>query len=207
MVAICLQAYTGLESFNHGVPVMQKLKTTIAEPASRIEKGIVVGWAVLVFVVIMVAAGLARFIVADISAQEPGNAVIARMQTSPGVAADTIAVSDLWIRATPPGARTAAAYLYISNSGDSDRLLDVRSERARSVEIHTTQEQSGMMRMSQLDSLAVPANSDLQLGPGGYHLMLVEISDTFVHGDSVLMTLMFEKAGAMDVNFTVRDAR
>ena len=60
MVAICLQAYTCLEFFIHGVPVMQKLKTTIAEPASRIEKGIVVGWAVLVFVVIMVAAGLAQ---------------------------------------------------------------------------------------------------------------------------------------------------
>jgi copper(I)-binding protein len=37
--------------------------------------------------------------------------------------------------------------------------------------------------------------------------MLVEISDTFVPGDSVLVTLIFEKAGAMDVNFTVRDAR
>jgi copper(I)-binding protein len=175
---------------------MQKLKTTIAEPASRIEKGIIIGWAILVLVVIMVAAGLARFIVADISAQESGDA-----------AADTIAVSDLWIRATPPGARTAAAYLYISNKGDNDRLLEVRSERARSVEIHATQEQSGMMRMSRLDSLAVPADSDLQLGPGGYHLMLVEISDTFVPGDSVLVTLIFEKAGAMDVNFTVRDAR
>ena len=175
---------------------MQKLKTTIAEPASRIEKGIIIGWAILVLVVIMVAAGLARLIVADISAQESGDA-----------AADTIAVSDLWIRATPPGARTAAAYLYISNKGGNDRLLEVRSERARSVEIHATQEQSGMMRMSRLDSLAVPADSDLQLGPGGYHLMLVEISDTFVPGDSVLVTLMFEKAGAMDVNFTVRDAR
>jgi copper(I)-binding protein len=175
---------------------MQKLKTTIAEPASRIEKGIIIGWAILVLVVIMVAAGLARFIVADISAQESGDA-----------AADTIAVSDLWIRATPPGARTAAAYLYISNKGGNDRLLEVRSERARSVEIHATQEQSGMMRMSRLDSLAVPADSDLQLGPGGYHLMLVEISDTFVPGDSVLVTLIFEKAGAMDVNFTVRDAR
>jgi copper(I)-binding protein len=172
------------------------LKTTIAEPASRIEKGIIIGWAILVLVVIMVAAGLARFIVADISAQESGDA-----------AADTIAVSDLWIRATPPGARTAAAYLYISNKGGNDRLLEVRSERARSVEIHATQEQSGMMRMSRLDSLAVPADSDLQLGPGGYHLMLVEISDTFVPGDSVLVTLIFEKAGAMDVNFTVRDAR
>jgi copper(I)-binding protein len=183
-------------SLIHGVPVMQKLKTTITEPASRIEKGIIIGWAILVLVVIMVAAGLARFIVADISAQESGDA-----------AADTIAVSDLWIRATPPGARTAAAYLYISNKGGNDRLLEVRSERARSVEIHATQEQSGMMRMSRLDSLAVPADSDLQLGPGGYHLMLVEISDTFVPGDSVLVTLIFEKAGAMDVNFTVRDAR
>lgn len=194
-------------SLIHGVPVMQKLKTTIAEPASRIERGIVIGWAILVLVAIMVAAGLARFIVADISAQESGDAATARTQTLPDAAADIIVVSDLWIRATPPGARTAAAYLYISNKGDNDRLLEVRSERARSVEIHATQEQSGMMRMSRLDSLAVPADSDLQLGPGGFHLMLVEISDTFVPGDSVLVTLIFEKAGAMDVHFAVRDAR
>jgi hypothetical protein len=186
---------------------MQKLKTTIAEPASRIERGIVIGWAILVLVAIMVAAGLARFIVADISAQESGDAATARTQTLPDAAADNIVVSDLWIRATPPGARTAAAYLYISNKGDNDRLLEIRSERARSVEIHATQEQSGMMRMSRLDSLAVPADSDLQLGPGGFHLMLVEISDTFVPGDSVLVTLIFEKAGAMDVHFAVRDAR
>jgi len=207
MVANCLQDYTCPEFFNLGVPVMQKLKATVAEPASRIEKGIVVGWAVLVLIVIMVAAGLARFIVADISAQESGDAVSAGSQTSPDVASDTLVVSDLWIRATPPGARTAAAYLSISNCGDIDRVLEVRSERARRVEIHSTQEQSGMMRMSRLDSLTVPADSDLQLGPGGYHLMLVEISDTFAPGDSVLMTLIFEKAGTIDVNFTVRDAR
>lgn len=175
---------------------MQKLKTNLVEPASRIEKGIVVGWAVLVFVVIMVAAGLTRFIGADTSAQE-----------SPSNNAEPIVMSDLWIRATPPGASTAAAYLYIRNTGGDDRLLAVRSDDALSVEIHATSEQSGMMRMSRLDSLAVPAGSDVQLGPGGYHLMLIDVSTTFVPGESVAMTLMFEKAGARDVIFTVRDAR
>ncbi|MDP3516191.1 MAG: copper chaperone PCu(A)C [Pseudohongiella sp.] len=186
---------------------MQKLKITHPDSANRIEKGIVLGWAVLVVIVILVAAALARFIVGDISAQEFVTEEFARNAGASGVNDDQFTFTDAWVRATPPGAITAAAYVDIRNLGNDDVLLAARSDKARHVEIHTTQEQSGMMRMSRLDTLPVPADSVVQLASGGHHLMFIDIPATFVPGESVIVTLVFEKAGARDVLFTVRDAR
>lgn len=187
--------------------VMQKFRPINPDATNRIEKGIVVGWAVLVFIVILVAAALARFIVGDISAQEFVTEEFARNAGASGINDDQFTFTDAWVRATPPGAMTAAAYVDIRNLGNDDVLLAARSDKARHVEIHTTREQSGMMRMSRLDTLPVPADSVVQLASGGHHLMFIDIPATFIPGESVIVTLVFENAGVRDVLFTVRDVR
>lgn len=174
---------------------------------NRIEKGIVAGWVVLVFIVILVAAALARFIVGDITAQEFVNEAFEHSTDTTGINKDPFTFSNSWIRATPPGAITAAAYLDISNAGDDDRLLAASSDKARKVEIHVSSEQAGMMRMSQLESLPMPADTIIKLESGGHHLMFIDISEAFVADESVIVTLIFEKAGARDVRFTVQDVR
>jgi copper(I)-binding protein len=115
--------------------------------------------------------------------------------------------SDAWVRATPPGVVTAAGYVAIDNSGADDRLVAVRSARAKSVELHTTVDERGMLIMKPLDGLPVPGGAATELAPGGDHMMFVGIDRAFVPGETVVVTLVFELAGARDVTFTVRDAR
>jgi periplasmic copper chaperone A len=121
--------------------------------------------------------------------------------------ADSLTISDAWARATPPGAVTAAAYLRIDNGGDADRLLEVRSDSASDVQIHTMIEEGGMMRMTPLDDLRVPAGGSAILEPGGDHIMLIDIDAPLVPGETLEMTLVFEHAGELRVAFPIRDAR
>jgi len=186
---------------------MQKLKITHPDSANRIENGIVVGWVVLVIIVILVAAALARFIVGGISAQAFASPEFTNGPAATTSNADPFTFSDPWVRATPPGAMTAAAYLSIGNAGAEDRLLHALSDGARRVEIHTSSEQDGMMRMSQLESLTVPAEGVVQMVSGAHHLMFIDIPQALIPGDSVNVTLLFENAGAREVSFTVKDAR
>jgi copper(I)-binding protein len=121
--------------------------------------------------------------------------------------ADSLVISDAWARATPPGAVTAAAYLNIRNQDNADRLVGARSAAAREVQIHTTIREGAMMKMVQLDALPIPGGRETTLGPGGNHLMLVDIEQPLRPGEVVAMTLTFENAGDRVVTFPIRDAR
>lgn len=114
---------------------------------------------------------------------------------------------DPWIRATPPNVETAAAYARIDGAGTADRLVSARTEAAERVEIHTHVNQNGVMTMTRIDALAVPATGSATLAPGGDHLMLIGLRRPLAAGDTVTFTLVFEKSGEVTVPFTVRDAR
>ncbi len=76
----------------------------------------------------------------------------------PGPVASTLRVERPWARATPPGATIGAGYLELRNAGDTaDRLVRATSPRAAAVQIHETQLADGMMRMREIDGLAIPA--------------------------------------------------
>lgn len=126
---------------------------------------------------------------------------------SPVVWADSLQFSEPWIRATPPGAVTAAAYLSINNNGEPDRLLSIEWDRDTPIEIHTVDNQNGMMRMRKLEFLPVPAGQLTTLAPGGQHIMFVGLQQGFVAGQSVGLILIFEQAGRRHVDFPVIDAR
>lgn len=115
-------------------------------------------------------------------------------------------IADAWIRATPPGAPNAAAYLTIE-ADVPDRLVAARSEAAREVQIHAHEHADGMMRMRRLESLPVPAGVPVLLEPGGRHLMLREIGRPLAAGDEVVITLSFERAGDIEAVVVVRDTR
>jgi hypothetical protein len=166
-------------------------------PRKHLRTGMLLGWALFIFIVIMVAAGLSRAIVAELSADE----------INTDASSDTLNFTDAWIRATPPGATTAAAYVVIDNSGEDDRLLEVQYSHAGAVQIHTSSEQSGMMRMSQLDSLAIASGELVTLAPSGHHIMFMDITYPFVPGNTEILTLVFEKAGTREVSFTIIDPR
>ena len=122
-------------------------------------------------------------------------------------AAEPPLVNDAWIRATPPGARTAAAYLTITSRGTGDRLLGATTAAAGAVEIHTNVVEAGVQRMVHLEKLTVRAGEPVRLEPGGLHLMLIDIALPLVSGTNVAFALRFETAGLVEIEIPVVDAR
>ena len=122
-------------------------------------------------------------------------------------AAGPMTVTDAWIRATPPGVPTAAAYLTITNAGAADRLLGAATPAAQAVELHAHVEDGGLHRMERLAEVAVPAGAVVRLEPAGLHLMLVDIAAPLAAGMRVPLTLHFATVGEIELEIPVVDAR
>ncbi|HEX7074914.1 MAG TPA: copper chaperone PCu(A)C [Hyphomicrobiaceae bacterium] len=116
---------------------------------------------------------------------------------------DGIAVSEAWLRATPGGVKTGAAYLTISDTGPGDRLVAAKSDVAERVELHNHVHENGVMKMRRVDAIEIPAGETVTLAPGGYHLMLFDLKHPLKAGEKVQLTLEFEKAGEIPVTASV----
>ena len=116
-------------------------------------------------------------------------------------------VTDAWIRATPPGAVTAAAYLTITSAGAADRLVGAATPAAGAVEIHTQIVEAGSQQMQRVAELTLPAAQAVRLAPGGQHLMLIDLTGPMVPGTKVALSLRFAGAGTVDIDVPVVDAR
>jgi copper(I)-binding protein len=120
-------------------------------------------------------------------------------------ASQAISITQAWSRATPKGSPVAAGYLTIENrDGLPDRLLEVHSNSAKKVEIHTTVIEHGINSMHPVkDGLLIPATDSVTLKPGGSHLMFVGLNDPFVEGGNVAVDLIFERAGKITANLDI----
>ena len=123
-----------------------------------------------------------------------------------GYKAGQIEIGHPWSRAAPAGV-TGAGYLTLTNKGaTADRLVGGRAEIARTVEIHTSTMEDGVMRMRPLPAVEVAPGVEVKLAPGGMHLMLIGLKQPLVAGSRVPMTLVFEKAGEVQVELAVEAA-
>ena len=115
-------------------------------------------------------------------------------------------ISDAWVRPPLGPDRPAAGYMVITAApGQIDALVTASSPVAGSVEIHeTSADASGMMAMHPVHAIAVPAGSSVALEPGGYHLMLMDLTGELEPGSSVELKLEFESAGPVTVQAQVR---
>ena len=115
-------------------------------------------------------------------------------------ASNGVAVEHAWARATPLGAVTAAAYVTLVNHGvDGDRLLNVTSPLAERIQFHSEMNDNGVMKMMQLTRVELPAGAAVVFKPGAMHMMLLGLKRQLKVGESLPLTLTFEKAGAIDV--------
>ncbi|WP_147105265.1 copper chaperone PCu(A)C [Tateyamaria sp. syn59] len=101
-------------------------------------------------------------------------------------------------------AMSGAGYFSVTNTGtEDDRLIGIRADFPR-VTLHGTTNEDGVMRMFDIDAIDIPAGETVGLEPGGKHIMFMGLSgDTFEVGDEIPATLVFEKAGEIDVVFYV----
>jgi copper(I)-binding protein len=148
----------------------------------------------------------------------------AATETEP--AGPAIEVDGVWARTSPAVATAGAVYFTVTNLGDVDDALvgaSVDPSVAAMVELHetaaaddamgesagedttTTMAGTGMMEMRPVDRIDVPAGETVALEPGGYHVMLLDLAEPLVVGNTIDVTLSFEQFGEQVVTAEIRD--
>lgn len=138
-------------------------------------------------------------------------AAVAMMSLVPVTAFSAdITIDDPYARTSRPGAPTGAAFMAISNTGsEADRLISVRSDAAKRVELHTHVENAdGVMQMIELkEGIPLEPGATHMLARGGDHVMLMGLVDPMEQGEAITVTLVFENAGDVIVNIPVDNER
>jgi hypothetical protein len=131
---------------------------------------------------------------------------VAQQQQSDAARAGDLAVQQPWTRAAGQGA-TGAGFMAISNRGGAaDRLLSASSPAARAIELHSMVRDGEVMRMRPVEAVEIRAGQTVTLRPGGLHLMLIGLSQPLRQGETVPVTLRFERAGEVQVALPVQAA-
>lgn len=113
-------------------------------------------------------------------------------------------------KATLPGQPVGGGFMTIANKGvEADRLVSITAPSVSDdVQLHEMAIENDVMKMRQLpDGIAIPAGATVELKSGGLHVMFMSIKQPFKEGEKFKATLTFEKAGAIDVDFSVEAAR
>jgi copper(I)-binding protein len=134
-------------------------------------------------------------------------AVAMLMAGAQAQACGELTIADAWVRLAPPNAPVMAGYLTLSNAGvDPVMVTGGSSDSFERVELHDMTHENGVMKMRKLDQIEVVAGGNVELAPGGMHLMLIGPKRTFAAGDSVEVKLRVCAETDQTVSFVVREA-
>jgi copper(I)-binding protein len=119
--------------------------------------------------------------------------------------AGPLQIDHVWSRATPKGAKVAGGYLTIKNTGtDPDRLVSGSTPAAGKFEIHEMSMDKGVMKMRPVpEGVAIKPGETVELKPGAFHIMMMDLKQPIERGKPFRASLMFEKAGPVEIEFTV----
>lgn len=114
---------------------------------------------------------------------------------------------DFWARAALKDG-TSAAYMLLHNHGsEDDALVGASSDVAAAVEIHLSKMGAdGTMQMIPQESIALPADGEVELKPGSYHIMMIGLVKDLNVGDEITVTLHFEKHEDITLTIPVMEA-
>jgi len=102
-----------------------------------------------------------------------------------------VQVADPWVRATVAQQRATGAFMRLTAAQDA-RLVQAQSPAAKIVEIHEMRMEGEVMKMRAIDALDLPAGKTVELKPGGYHVMRIDLNAQLKEGDVVALTLVVE---------------
>lgn len=117
----------------------------------------------------------------------------ALLDIKPATLAQPVTVSKAWARATVPGQKASGAFMTLL-SADGARLLGIKTPQASVAEIHEMKMDGDVMKMKPVTALDLPAGQAVELKPGGYHLMLMDLKAPLNPGASLPLTLNLQDA-------------
>ena len=124
--------------------------------------------------------------------------------------AEGLMVKDPYARSARPNAPTGAAFMMLQNHTDQDlKLIGVRSDVAKRVELHTHIDKGdGIMQMRPIEGgIAIPAGESHMMKRGGDHVMLMGLNLSLVDGETITVTFEFENAKDMTVEIPIDSKR
>ncbi len=119
-----------------------------------------------------------------------------------------VKVQDAWVRATVPQQKSTGAFMQITST-EATTLVGVRSSAAPVAEVHEMKMDDGVMKMRKVEpGISIQPGKTLELTPGGYHVMLMDLPGAITAGSNVPLTLIFKdaagKESTLDVQAPVR---
>ncbi len=110
-----------------------------------------------------------------------------------------------WLRATPRGAQVAGGYMKITNTGKvADRLVGGALDQAQRFEVHEMTMADNVMKMRPMtNGIEIKPGESIELKPGGYHIMGMDLQGSYAAGQTIKGTLTFEKAGTVAIEYRV----
>lgn len=114
-----------------------------------------------------------------------------------------VTVTDAWVRGTVAHQTATGAFMKMKSSVDVT-LVNAASPAAGIVEVHEMTMRGNVMAMRAIDDLALPAGKTVELSPGGYHVMLIELVKPLAKGDKVPITLTFVERGGKRTTVEVK---
>lgn len=117
----------------------------------------------------------------------------------------TLQIDHPWTRATPKGATVAGGYMKITNTGTQpDRLIAASAPFVGDGMVHQMTMNQGVMQMRPLkDGLEIKPGETIELKPGSFHVMFMDLKIRLEQGHRVKGSLVFEKAGKIDIEYVV----
>ncbi|MBX9872371.1 MAG: copper chaperone PCu(A)C [Burkholderiaceae bacterium] len=113
------------------------------------------------------------------------------------VQAQTVEVKDAWARATVPGQKASGAFMKLQ-AREGTRLVGASSPVAGVTEVHEMKMEGDIMRMRAVAGLDLPAGQTVELKPGGYHVMLLDLKVALRKDSSIPLTLVFKDAKGVE---------
>ena len=117
--------------------------------------------------------------------------------------ATQVTIESPFARAALKSQRNSAVFMQVINNGEQAAIKQASSAAAEVVELHTHTNDNGVMRMRQIPEIELPANSTVELRPGGLHVMLIGLQRDLKVGDEVTVTLEFNDGSQRDVSAEV----
>ena len=117
--------------------------------------------------------------------------------------AQDIQVTDAWIRSTVQGQKGSGAFMKLTSKSGA-KLVGVSTPVAGVAEVHEMKMEGDVMKMRAVPVLDLPAGKTVELSPGGYHVMLMELKTALPKDSTVPVTLMFKDAKGADSKLEIK---